>query len=922
MDTEKFTDADKQMESWWWSRSYPDPININEKYLKGWQQFLDIKEEAKYFKTPASPQGGDDFMGFGNWVPLGPNKTIGGRILSIAINPKNSNQILIGSAGGGMWVSNDAGANWGKVVTKLPVEGVPSIIIHPNNPKIIYAGTGEVYRVDTTGIGFNVWKTRGTYGVGIIKSVDGGKTWKHVFTKTQGNMFGVQMLQFDPFNKNIVYACCTDGLYKTSDAGLNWLKILNKTYVSDIAINPSDVNIMVASVGNLVNSDKGLYRTTNGGATWSKVSSAAFPADWGGLIRMDNAGSSRLYAGFGTYGLNQDELMLSTDFGATWVKKTNSNMCYYQYWYCNDIAVDPSNIDKVIMCGVNLYNYISTSTTSGTGTRTRIGTNVHSDIHDLIYDPNNSQTIYLASDGGMYKSINNGVSFTPINNGLGAVQFYGSIGVSPTDADNIIGGLQDNGVIKYNGSSWSSVIGSDGGSTSFNPQNGLIVLSNTQNRAIYRSTNSGNSFTTILNSWPGDRTAFMAPMQISKSDPNYIYSATDLWHASKNGGLSFSNDNTSLTNYIDAKNKTALAIGVSPVNSQKAFVSTSPFSQRSDNALNINPPPNLFKTLNAGALNPSFTKINNNLPDRFVLDFAFSSTNDDSVFVTLGGYGSSHVYVTPNGGASWTNIGIGLPDVPFNAIIIDPVNPQILYAGCDLGVFVSNNRGQTWFDFNNGFWDATQIYDLQITADKKLICATHGKGVFKSDLFNGTILPVNLISFTVANNRGFSKLEWISNQEYNFSHYNLERSTDAVNFSPVATIPSLPGSGEKKYYFSDNISAIPQPVIYYRLKMVNMDGRFNYSSIINTKQIVKSAYTILTNPFTDKITANYDLESNAKIDFFLFDINGRFIKKESFEGVAGKNTINMINLSNLTAGPYILNMTSGKDLYKEILIKQ
>ena len=916
-ENEKSTDADKQMEQWFWSRGYPDPQNINEKYSGGWQQAKELETFTRNLLGSATAKG-ESSSGLGSWVSLGPNSVIGGRTLSIAINPKNSNQLLIGTAGGGIWTSNNAGANWSHVVTGLPVEGVPSIIINPNNPKIIYAGTGEVYRVDTTGTGYNVWKTRGTYGVGIIKSIDGGVTWKQIFTKTQGNMFGVQMLQFDPVNKQIVYACCTDGLYKTINSGNVWTKILSKTYVSDIAINPTNTQVMVASVGNLVNPDKGLYRTTDGGTTWNKVISSAFPASWGGLIRMDNAGSTRLYAGFGTYGNNDDELLLSTDFGITWVKKTNSNICSYQFWYCDDIAIDPTNIDRVIMSGVTLASYVSSSTTNGNGTKKNLGGNVHSDIHDVIYDPNNSQIVYLACDGGMYKSINNGTSFTQINNGLGAVQIYMSLGVSPTDPNNIIAGLQDNGVIKYDGSTWKSVVGSDGGSSAFNQQNGAIVLTNTQNRVVYISTNSGNNFTTVLNSWPGDRTGFMAPLAISKSNSNYVYSATDIWHPSTNAGVAFLNDNQTLTNYIDARNKTAIAIGVSPTNSQKAYVSTSPFSQRSDGGLNVNPPPNLFKTLNAGVANATFTNVKNNLPDRFVLDFAFSKTNDDSVFITLGGYGSQHIYVTGNGGASWQAAGAGLPDVPFTAIVFDPINPQVIYAGCDVGVFVSNNRGATWLDYNTGFWDATQVYDLQISADNKLLCATHGKGVFKSDLFSGTVLPVNISKFTAMYSNGYNELNWTAETETNLKIYEVERSYDANAFTKVGTIKSI---ASHKYIFNDDVRNTGANVFYYRLKFIYNDGTYTYSNIVSTKRNAQKLYTIYGNPFTDKIVILFNTEGAEKVSTLLYNSSGIVVNKWNGD-ISGAYKLELTGLNNLAKGNYFLNIITGDKKYNEKLVKQ
>ncbi|MBK6937018.1 MAG: hypothetical protein IPH18_09170 [Chitinophagaceae bacterium] len=152
--------------------------------------------------------------------------------------------------------------------------GVSSIIVDPANSNVIYAGTGEVYRVDSSNIGFNVWKCRGTYGIGIIKSTDGGTTWTQVMTKTTSQLFAIQMLKFDPTNSNTIYACATDGLYRSTNNGTSWSQILSKIYVSDVAINPTNTNQIVVGVGNMVNADKGIYRTTNGSnasPAWSKI---------------------------------------------------------------------------------------------------------------------------------------------------------------------------------------------------------------------------------------------------------------------------------------------------------------------------------------------------------------------------------------------------------------------------------------------------------------------------------------------------------------------------------------------------------------------------------------------------------------------------------------------------------------------------
>lgn len=910
--------ADKQMESWWWSRSYPNPENVNNHFIAGWQQSQTIRNETGRYKSNSSLSRGQMInTGFGNWSSIGPKDRIGGRTLAIAINPENTNQIFIGTAGGGIWESNNGGGMWEPVVTGFPVIGVPAIVINPDNPNIIYAGTGEVYRVDTTGIGYNVWKTRGTYGVGILKSMDGGNTWTQVLEKSMGNLFGVQHLEFHPQNPEIIFACCTDGLYKSANGGNTWTNILNKIYTKDIAINSTNTDEMIVTVGNLVNSEKGLYKTTDGGNSWNKIVSAAFPVSFSGLISVESK-ASLVYAGFGTNG-SSNELVVSADFGNSWVLKNSSNICSYQYWYCNDLAIDPLNEKKLLMCGVNLAAYTSESNTNSNGSKKQIG-NIHSDAHDVIYDPSNSNIVYLATDGGMYKSTNNGASFTAINNGLAATQFYASLGVSPTDPDNIIGGLQDNGVVKYDGSTWIDVVGGDGGSTSFNPTNPNVVITNTQYRAVYVSTNGGLNYTSVLSSWASDRCAFIAPLAISKANTNFVFSATDLWHASTNGGKTFSNNNQSLTNYIDERNKSAITIAASPINAEKAIVSTSPFSQRSDNALNIKPPPNLFITQNATAANPIFTNIKNNLPDRFVLDACFSATNDDSIFVTLGGYGTPHIYVTGDGGDTWNAISDGLPDVPFNAILMDPVNPQILYAGSDLGAYVSNNRGATWFDFSNGFWDATIVFDLQITADQQLACATHGKGIFKTDLFDESILPVVLSGFKVSKASNGNLLEWKISGGEELSHFIVERSYTGNNFEKIGQV-SAQNSGVGNYSFIDNFSSAQSPIYFYRIQWINKDGTRNYSGIISISNEIKTGYKIFGNPFIHSFVVQCSASFNEPVQFYLYDMNGRLMKSQTSVLTVGLNNVKITDLKSLPSGTYSLLILRSNNVYKTKVVK-
>ena len=907
---ERESGADKQMLAWWWARAYPEPGNINDKYYSAW-------EHAERMKNPEAVSEPSGIRGelntnlfSGNWVAIGPNQSIGGRVLSIAIDPQDGSNIFIGTASGGIWKTSSSGVGtnaWEAISTGFPVLGVASIIIHPTNSNIIYAGTGEVYRADTSNIGFNVWKARGTYGIGILKTINGGVSWTRVFTKNESDLFGIQMLKFDPSDPNIIYACATDGLYKSTDAGVNWVRILNKVYVSDIAINPSNTNQLVVGVGNLTNTDKGIYRSTNGGGSWTKISSG-LPSSFQGFIRLDNISAipNTIVASIGRSAGSLDELYRSLDFGNSWSVLSSSNHCNYQFWFAHDVAINPSNSNELVMGGVPLYRY-----TISTANPTTIG-GVHADIHDIEFDPSNSNIVYVACDGGMYRSINGGGSFSMINGGLQAVQFYASFAVSPTNPNVMIGGLQDNGVVRYNGSGWSSVAGGDGGPCAFHPTNGNIVFASNDARRVFRSTNGGASFgSEVLESWAfsaDSRTSFMAPIAISKSDPTTMYVASDNLHKSTSSGTAGTwNGYTSgsATSYIEARHKTAISMAVSPTNSNKLYVSTSPFAQYDNdaNTLHINTPPNIFKSTNGGS---AFTTIKGILPDRFVMDFAISPTNDDSVWIVLGGYGSSHVYVTGNGGSSWTSKGVGLPDVPHNAVLLDPRNRGIIYVGNDLGVYMSPDYGTTWYDFNNALWDATLVMDLAVTINNKLVAATHGKGVFVSDMFVAG-LPVTLLDFDGINQGDYNLLKWTTSSEENVLHFELQNSEDGISFQTTSIIPATNIATGFTYSRKDSFSWKTK-TIFYRLKMVDRDGQFSYSGIVSIQHTFLSKFIINGNPFQEslKITINSLHADNIRLT--IFDAAGKQVAKKVTEITAGVNHVEFNKLDHLPKGTYLLEV--------------
>lgn len=928
--------AAKQLNTWFQAKAYPNPENLSNKYQKAWIQHMENIRRTQ----PATR------IQVANWTSLGHclngATRIGGRVVCLAIDPTNNNNLWAGSASGGIWRSTNAGTSWTSVTTNLPVLGVSSIIVDPTSSNTIYAGTGEVYNteVSTAGNGYNVWKTRGTFGIGIIKSTDGGATWAQTLVKDTSDLFAISSMAIRTGAgiNDTIYACGTDGLYRSLDAGGTWNTVYTGSNVRDIAINPVNPDQIVISVGNMTNPTKGIYRTTNGKSaspTWTLITSGL--PSFEGHIKLDNVGSGELIASIGVSSSTANsnrEIYRSTDFGLNWTvvggttAGTTTNHCSYQFWFAHTAAINPFDTDSLMFGGVGIYRYRRSTTT-----RVTVG-GLHADHHDIKFDPINRGRIYVCNDGGVYKSTDGGQNFTAINTGLNATQFYASLGVSRQDANVMVGGLQDNGQVLYNGTNWNSISwsGGDGTACAVHPTNDDIFLVSRDARQVYRTTNGGGTGGSVTTYWGfvGDsRTGFVSPVAFSPSSPSTVYLASDNIHISSNTGASFSNNALGATppypattpnNFIEQRHKTAIALAVSPTNPNKIYVSTSPFAQYDNDVsdIYITGTPNVLRST-APATTP-YGSIKGTLPDRFVTDFAISQNSDDSVYVVLGGFGTSHVYLTPDGGTTWLSRGAGLPDVPFNAILIDPVNPRTIYAGCDFGVYVSPDRGQNWIAYSTGLWDATMIMDLQVDANNKLIAATHGKGVFRSDLYVHIATPVTLIDFAGIALPNHNELKWTVEQEQDLSHYELERSSDGTNYSRITTVQARNQTVQIAYGYNDLTMPFES---YYRLKMVDRDGTYKYSSVVFLRRPVgKAEFSVMGNPFRSNIVLKYKLSADQKINVNLFNSAGALIRREQYAATAGIGVYTMNGFENLSGGIYFLKVESGDVKQTIRLVKQ
>ncbi len=239
-------------------------------------------EQAKHNKLYKT----ENLQTTNQWKTIGPHNK-GGRTNAIAFNPQNPNTMYLGSASGGLWRSYSGGVDgWHYVSTGFPILGVSTIAIESNDSNIIYIGTGEVYNFDAAGTGAAYRSTRGTYGMGILKTTDGGGTWTKSLDWSYQEQKGIWAVKINPLNPNTVWAATTEGTYRSYDAGTTWNQVHDVVMVMDLVINPVDTNIVITGNGNFASAGFGIYRTSDGGNSWTHITTG-LPTFYEGKIQLD-----------------------------------------------------------------------------------------------------------------------------------------------------------------------------------------------------------------------------------------------------------------------------------------------------------------------------------------------------------------------------------------------------------------------------------------------------------------------------------------------------------------------------------------------------------------------------------------------------------------------------------------------------------
>lgn len=709
------------------ARAYPNRIIPDQGFYRAFE-----------FTRTALAKGNVQSLANSQWKLLGP-QNIGGRTNAIAINPKNPNTIYVGAASGGLWRSFTGGVGaqaWEYVETGFPVLGVGAIVIDPADTNVIYVGTGEVYGYqDATG-GVTVRTTRGSYGIGILKTTDGGATWSKSLDWSYHQRRGVQALALHPSDSRILYAGTTEGTFKSSDAGATWAQVHSVLMAMDVDINPRHPDTVFVACGNLGSPGAGVYRTRDGGEFWQKLGNG-LPANYTGktVLAIHQANPQIMYADVAN-DFSGVGLFRSNDGGTSWEQVSNLNIAQYQGWYSHFVWVHPRHPDTVIVGGIDLWKSVDGGRTLRRKSNwaawyfgvVPVGgpegppNYSHADHHAVAEDPVNPEIIYFTNDGGVFRSTDGGETFAGLNGGYATTQFYQRFSNAGGDSALAIGGLQDNCTVVYEGTpAWRRVLGGDGCCTAIDPFNDNIMYGASQYLGLYKSTNRGKE-----NSWFGasngiirdtNTTGFVAPYLVAPSNGNILYAATDRVYKSTNAAGQWLATN----NNFPLDGNPVLCLAVSATNPDTVYATTAPVFSRAS----------IFFSSNGGA---TWEDITAGLPDRYPMDLAVDPHDSRKVYVVFSGFGTSHLFRSHDAGLTWVDIGTGLPDVPSSAIAIDPQFPHHLYFGNDLGVYVSRDGGAHWQSWQNNMPTAL-VMDLSVSPhNRALRAATHGNGVWERPL--------------------------------------------------------------------------------------------------------------------------------------------------------------------------------------------
>jgi photosystem II stability/assembly factor-like uncharacterized protein len=693
--------------------------------------------------------------------------TMSGRIAALTAVKENGRlTVYIGAATGGVWKSVNGGTTFKPVFDKQTAQSIGAIAVDPRNPKTIWAGTGESWTRNSVSV-----------GDGIYKSTDGGETWSNMGLKDSER---IAKILIDPNDSNTVYACVPGklwsdsedrGLYKTTDGGTTWNKILKganlSTGCSMISMNPENPKILFAGMwdfrrkgwtfrsggeNSTAPSGSGMFVTSDGGSTWKDLdqqSAQGLPAKpWGRVVVA--IAPSKPDVVYALIESTRSALFRSDDGGKTWQERDRSNWMVWRPFYFGNLIVDPKNENKVYKPDLVLI-----MSEDGGKSFSVISNGAHGDFHDVWVDPDNTNHLIAGDDGGLWYSYDAGNTWWKANN-LPISQFY-HVSVDMQDPYHVYGGLQDNSVwtgdSEYPGgitnSRWENLFNGDGFWAFADPADPNYVYVESQGGSIGR-VNRTTLETRFIQPKPnyGEgrlRFNWNAPIHMSPNEKGTIYIGAQFLFRSRDHGQSWERISPDLTTNNPEEQKQEESGGVTVDNSYAEMHTTIySISESPRNGQTIwvgTDDGNLQLTRDAGKTWNNVVGNISGLPKESWVSWVEASLFDPATAYAafdLHTFGdmNPHVYKTIDYGKTWTSIVSADSGVRGFAHVIkeDTVSPNILFLGTEFGLWVSLDGGKQWAQYRGHDFPQVPVRDIVVhPRESDLVVATHGRGIWIID---------------------------------------------------------------------------------------------------------------------------------------------------------------------------------------------
>lgn len=681
---------------------------------------------------------------------IGP-AVMGGRIAAMDVVDADPRFIYVGAASGGVWKSTNGGTTFKAIFDDYP-QSIGAIAIDQAHPDTVWVGTGEPWVRNSVSV-----------GKGLYKSADGGESWKLKGLEDSERIAGIIVC---PDDADVVYVAAMGhlwdasderGLYKTTDGGESWERILfvdENTGCCDLAIDPQEPDVLYAAMWDFRRQPdffrsggpgSGLYRSMDAGQNWQRLTDGLPEGELGRIaVAVAPSRASRVYA---LVEAEETGLYRSDDLGGHWQRVSTAPAVQERPFYFGLLEVDPSDHDRVYKPSTGLY-----VSKDGGETFSGVGGRVHVDYHAMWINPRDPAHILVGNDGGVYVTRNHGGAWR-YQNSLPISQFY-RISCDDAQPYNVYGGLQDNG-------SWCAPSRSPGGIENSDWENlgggdGFEVLADpTDDDIVYWEYQGGNVSRKHLSTGenkdikpqpaagePDYRFNWNTPIVLSPTDPTRLYVGCQFLMRSLDRGESWQRLSDDLTTNDPDKQRQRESGGLTVDNTtaeNHCTIYAIAESPRDESVIWVGTDDgNLQVTVDDGK---TWRKVSGNIPDlpagTWCSSIAASQHDRATAYVTFDGHRTgdvqSYIYRTTDLGSSWQSLATEDIEGYVHVIREDPVNPDLLFAGTEFGLYITLDGGLHWARFEENL-PQVSVRDLVIQArESDLVIGTHGRGVYIID---------------------------------------------------------------------------------------------------------------------------------------------------------------------------------------------